>query len=65
MFTNKAVKNKHTYSVFRRLLTGSLPWEFESSENPKWAEKSVGPWESLTVEKPETKTLKKINIKYW
>lgn len=32
----------------------SLPWEFESSENVMWVdEKSVGPCESLTVEKPE------------
>jgi hypothetical protein len=39
-------------SVFNRLLLGSLLWEFESSENPSCAEKSVGPWESLTIEKP-------------
>lgn len=43
---------KMSQSVFSRLLLGSLLCELESSENPSCAEKSVGPWESLTIEKP-------------
>lgn len=39
-------------SVFNLLGADSLFCELESSEKPKCAEKSVSPWESLTVEKP-------------
>jgi hypothetical protein len=42
---------------FNLLDGGSLLWELESSENPIGvAPNSVGPWESLTVEKPTNKT---------
>jgi hypothetical protein len=61
MSRRKSLKEKYkdsklsvntSQSVFSRLLLGSLLCELESSENPSCAEKSVGPWESLTIEKP-------------
>lgn len=44
---------RYNHSDFIRLETGSLLWELESSEKPNCAEKSEGPWESLTIEKPK------------
>lgn len=39
-------------------MTGSLPCEFESSENAICEEeKSVGPCESLTIEKPKERKI--------
>ena len=49
-------------SPFKRLDAGSLPCELESSENPNWVEKSVGPCESLTMENAGQKKLGKFTI---